>query len=896
MGAARRRDHDGGPDDVTRWLRSVRLRARALFRMDAVDRDLGDEIRDHLQHLIDENLRAGMSIDAARAAARREFGPIPALMEESRDARGVAWIRNGMQDLRYGVRLMRRSPGLAVTTVLTVALGIGATAATFSLVYGVLLQPLPYPRADRLMNLWTTTRAGGLPRSYAGMANVYDWRARNHVFKDIAALRPVANFNLTGVGEPERLNGARVSANLFPVLGVTPLIGRTFNEDEDEIGHEREALLSYGLWRRRFGGVPGIVGRSIQLNGVPHLVVGVMRADFAYPTRDYQIWTPLTFDPADLVSRLNYSFMAVGRLQDGVTLQQARAELTLIARQLEREHPIPNAGTGVEVVPMLDDVVAAVRKPLYLLLGGVLAMLLVGCANLANLLFARALARQRELVVRAALGAGAARLFAQSIAEVVPMVTAGGVLGVLGAAWLLRALVPWLPPDLPRAENIGDLQVPVLLAAAAALATIALVVGAWPAIDAARGSAAGSIGNLSRGAAGGARGTRRDLIVSAEIAATLWLVISAALLMRSFVKVRNVDPGFTPDRVYTLHLAIPRSKYPRDPDVAAFIARLMERVQSIPDVTSVGLVNRLPLAGGAQIGGVEFEGKPATAATPVQSDWRTVTPAYFTTLQIPLLVGRPFTEHDDERAPLVVIIDDQLARAVFGSSQQAVGHRLRIAVAGQPWHTIVGVVGHIRHDRLDADTRPQVYWNYRQRTQDRMAMAVRTRGEPAGVAESIVAAVHAEDPEQPVYDARSLETVVDRSLAQRQLQVALIGAFAAVALALAAIGVYGVIAYAVGQRQREFGIRLALGARSSGIVGLVIGHGLLLFAAGAAAGLLAAFATARVLASLLFNVASVDLPSFAGATAVLFLVAVAACAVPAMRAARVDPALALRAE
>lgn len=878
-----------------RWLRSLRMRLRALTHSSAVDHDLAGEMRGHLDHLVDENVARGMTPEAARAAARRAFGPVTQLVEESRDARGIAWLTNALQDLRYGMRLMRRSPGLAVAAMLTVALGIGATTAMFSIVYGVLLRPLPFRDAHRLVNLWNTAPKRGLPRAFVGMANVYDWRARNHVFEEVAALRPIANFNLTGQNEPERLNGARTSANLFPVLGVTPLLGRTFTEDEDEIGHERVALLSYGLWQRRFGGDPAIVGRSIALSGVPHQVVGVMRPDFAYPTRDYQIWTPLTFDPQELVNRLNYSYTAVARLKAGVTVEQAQAELTIISAQLEREYPKTNEGIGADVAPMLADTVTAVRKPLYILLGAVIAMLLVGCANLANLLLARALVRQRELAVRAALGAGRSRLVAQSIAELAPMFAVGGALGVVAAGWVIRAIAPALPADLPRAENIG-LHVPVLVFASAALAAIALFVGAWPALEASRSGLAASASDGSRGVAGGARrARRRDLLVVAQIAATLWLVIAASLLMRSFLALRQVNPGFNPDRVYSLHLAIPRSKYPNDVDVAAFSARLIERVRALPDVTAVALVNRLPLAGGAQTGPIEFEGVESSFASLPNTDWRTVTPDYFRTLHIPLVAGRTFAETDDERALPVAIVDEQLAKRTFGRVD-ILGRRVRIPIANQPWLTVVGVVGHIRHDRLDEDTRPQVYWNYKQRTQDRMAMAVRTRSDPDGVAQSVVAAIQSVDSEQPVYDARSLEAVLDRSVAQRRLQTTLIGAFASIALLLASIGVYGVIAYAVGQRQREFGIRLALGAGRGGIVALVVRRGLALFAAGGAVGLLAAAATSRALASLLFSVRSFDLPSFGLATLVLFLVSAAACSLPARRAARVDPALALRAE
>jgi putative ABC transport system permease protein len=731
------------------------------------------------------------------------------------------------------------------------------------------------------------------------MANVYDWKARNHVFEDIAALRAIANFNLAGQGaEPERLFGSRISANLLPVLRVSPMLGRGFSEDEDEIGHDNVAILSYGLWRRRFGGDPAIVGQSISLSGVSHTVVGVMGDDFAFPSRDYQIWTPLTFDPNELINRQNYSYLAVARLKPGATLQQASAELDVISAQLEREHPKENTGIGAIVAPMHGDTVATVRTPLYILLAAVLAMLLIGCANLANLLLARALVRARELAVRAALGASRARLVTQSIAELVPMLAAGGVLGFVAAAWAIDAVGPLLPADLPRAENIG-LHLPVLAFAMATLTAITGFAGAWPAIEASRSGLAAATADLSRGVTGGARQARtRDLLVVGQIAVTLWLGVGALLLTRSFAELKGVNPGFNPDRVYSVHLAIPRSKYRDDAAVAEFCRRVVERVQALPGVVAAAMVNRLPLAGGVQTAGLEFEGIEPGLVTPgigVQADMRPVTPDYFRTLQIPLVAGRAFTEADSADAPAVGIIDERLAKTIFRGADP-IGRRFRPPIPNQPWRTIVGVVGHIRHDRLDEDGRPQVYWSYLQFSQDREALVVRTQSDPAALAQSVAAAIRSVDPEQPIYDARTLEAVVDRSLASRWLQTALLGAFAAIALLLASIGVYGVIAYAVGQRRREFGIRLALGARRGEIVALVVRRGLMLFAFGAAIGLLAAAATGRALASLLYNVTRFDLPSIGAATLVLFLVALAACALPARRAAQVDPSLALRAE
>jgi putative ABC transport system permease protein len=879
-----------------RLIDVLRMRVRALLRSNAVDDDLRGEMAEHIERLAAEQMARGLSPQAAYDAARREFGPVTQLMEQSRDARGVTLLTTLAHDLRYGVRLMRRTPGFAAAAILTIALGIGATTAMFSVVYGVVLKPLPYGDADRLVNLWSTAPSRGLPRAFVAMANVYDWKARNHVFEDVAALRAIANFNLSGQdSEPERLLGSRMAANVLPVLRVSPLIGRGFTEDEDEIGHERVALLSYGLWRRRFGGDPSIVGQSIALSGVPHTVVGVMGPDFAFPSRDYQIWTPLTFDPQELVNRQNYSYLAVARLKPGVTVAQAAADLDVISAQLAAEHP-QNAGIGTAVLPMLDDTVASVRTPLYVLLAAVLAMLLIGCANLANLLLARALARQRELAVRAALGAGRARLVMQSIAEVMPLLVIGGALGLLVAAWAIDAAVPLLPADLPRAENIG-LQLPVLAFAIAMMSAVTVFVGAWPARAAARGGLVAA-SDVSRGVTGGGRRARtRDLLVVVQIAATLWLSIGATLLTRSFAELKRVSPGFDAERVYSLHLAIPRTKYQNDREVAAFMRRILDRVEALPGVTAAGMVNRLPLAGGAQTSPIEFEGVTRADArlVEIQADLRPITPDYFRALRIPLITGRAFTEDDGPDRPVVGIIDERAAKTIYGGASP-IGRRFRPAVPNQRWVTIVGVVGHVRHDRLDEDGRPQVYWSYRQNTQDREALVVRTDDDPAALAQSIAAAIRSVDPEQPIYDARTLAAVVDRSVAQRWLQTTLLAAFASMAILLASIGVYGVIAYGVGQRTREFGIRLALGARRAEIVRGVLRRGAALFAAGAVVGLAAAAASARVFSTLLFNVTAFDLVSFAAATAILFVVALTACGLPARRAAGVDPSVALRTE
>jgi putative ABC transport system permease protein len=876
---------------MTRRLTMALRRLRSLFFGGAADADMDEEIRAHLDHLVAENRAAGMDPAAARAAALRSFGGVAQVAEACRDARGWRWLASAPQDLVHGVRLLRRAPGFTAAAVLTIALGMGATTAIFSLVYSVLLRPLPFGEPERLVVLWTTAPRLGLTRAFAGAANARDWQQHNGVFEDVALVRTIANFNLVGEGEPVRLLGARVTANLFPLLRVSPLLGRAFTAEENVIGRQRVVLLSHGLWQRRFGGDPAVVGRTVSLSGEPHVVVGVMGPDFRYPGREFELWVPLTVNPDDYRTRMNYAFVCVARLKPGVTLAAAQADMDVLSARLAARYPETNTQVGAEVAPMLDATVAAVKRPLYVLLAAVGAMLLIGCANLANLLLSRALARRKDVATRAALGASRSRLVAQALTETVPLLLLGGGLGLAVARVLLGVLVPLLPAEVPRVEAVG-LHVPVLLFTAAALGGIALLTGLYPAVEAARASLGHSVSDLSRTTAAPNRTRFRDALVVAQIALTLVLAVGASLLMRSFAGLKGVDPGFSPERVTTLHLAIPRQKYPQDRDVSRFCQQVLERVRAVPDVVSAGMVNRLPLAGGIQSGSLQLEGTQGTIEVP--TDWRTATPDYFRTLQIPLRHGRDFTERDDENAPVVGIIDERLA-ALAWPGETPLGRRFRIG-PDMPWTTVVGIAGHIHHDRLDQDSRPQVYWNYHQRGQDRMALVVKTRGEARGLETSLAALVRAVDPEQPVYDVRTLDAVVDRSLAPRWLQTTLVGVFAALALLLASIGVYGVMSYAVGQRQREFGVRLALGARRRDIADLVLRRGAALFAWGAALGLLGAAGAVRVLASLLYGVSRFDPVSFAAALLVLLGVSAAACGVPARRAARVDPAATLRDE
>jgi putative ABC transport system permease protein len=793
-------------------------------------------------------------------------------------------IDSAIQDLTYGVRLLRKSPGFAAAVIATLALGIGATTAVFSVVYGVVLRPLPYPQQERLVSI------GHEPSwNSVGFANYLDWRAQNTVFDEVGLIKLVQNFNITGDGPPERVLGGRSTAGIFRVLRVSPILGRVFTEEDGRV--EDKVVLSYGLWTRRYGADPAIVGKVIQLNNNPYTVLGVMPAEFQYRNREFELWTPLNINPDE--ARTTFDYACIARLKDGVTLAQAQAEMSVIQSRIATAHPVIKH-LGIYLSPMLDDVVGNVRTPLYFLLGSVLCLMLIGCANLANLLVARSMARSQELVLRAALGARKARLILQSIMELVPLVILGGVCGIVLAYWMLSLLLPLLPSTIPRLEAIR-LDWQVLAFAAVFLFATATVTSIWPALQVMRWNISQSLREAGRttSASGGSARLRSALVVG-QIAAVIVLMVVSALLVRSFITLHNVDPGFRKDNILSVHFAL-SEEYLTNPNFGRYLNRIQERVSAIPGVVSVGMVNRLPLAGQTQTGSLEFEGSTLTLPPGGMSvDWRTATPDYFRTLGIPLIQGRSFEESDAADRARVGIIDEQLARLVW-PNENAIGKRFRFP-GGGPWTEVVGVAGHVRHDGLGVDRRPQVYWNYHQRAQPRMALAVRTNRDPALVSKSVIAAIHQVDPSQPVYDVRTMDEVVERSLSPQWLNMALLTLFASVALALATVGVYGVLSYSVGLRSREIGIRMALGSQRRDVIWMVLRRGIFLAGLGTSIGIVGALLLKRILGSLLYGIQATDAVSFLSASFVLLLVALAASYIPARRAAAVDPSSLLRRE
>jgi putative ABC transport system permease protein len=785
-------------------------------------------------------------------------------------------------ELRQAIRTLVKSPGFAASAILILGLGCAAATSIFSVAYSVLVRDLPYPAPERLVSLSTRLPHAVVSKAPAGAADYFDWRRRQQVFTDLALTRLVANFNLTGDSQPERIRGTRTTAGLFQTLGVAPLIGRTFTEAE-QLDPEQAAtiaVLSYSLWQRRFGGDPDILNRKIRINGRDTKVIGIMPPEFHYPSRDYELWEPLFYPPEELRDRSDLSYASVARLRPGVTIDQARAQMNAIAADLAREYPRTNRDLGIYVEPLLGDITESVRPAIWLLLAAVGMLFLIGCVNLANLLLARATGRQAEFAIRAALGATRTRLMRQSFVETIPLAIAGAALGILGADSILKLMVPLLPPGLPRVEEIA-IHLPVLLF------TIALSIAAAFAVSIAPASHVSA--SLQRGPASHSR--LRDLLLCAEIACTVVLLVSAGLLMRSFVNVRTTDPGFRPGHVLGLHFAVDRATHGNaDPEVWRYLSRLIDRVQSTQGVESAAIVNRLPLGGQTQTLQIEFEGRD----TIVNIDSRSASPDYFRTLGVPLISGRVFRNDDLAGRPNVGILDDRIARQIFGN-ESPIGKRFRIPIVpGMPWVQIVGVVGHIRHEGLDRDPRAQVYWPYAQRTQDRVAMVVKTAVDPAAMTPAIRAAIREIDPNQPLYDVFPMSEFIARTLLAQRLNLVLVGSFAVLALLLASIGVYGVVSHLTARRSREFGVRLAVGATPPHLLAMVFRESLARASVGLAVGIVLSIAITRLLSTMIHGLTALDPLTYSSVVVLLLVVVVVASYVPARRASRTDPVSALR--
>lgn len=873
---------------------------RFLFGRRRRENDLEQEIRSHLEMAAHDRIDRGESPADADAAARREFGNVALVKEITREMWGAAWWDRIARDLRYAVRQMIRQPGFAAVAVLTLALGIGGTTAMFSVVNAAVLRPLPYPEPERLV--WVTEVLPEMAtHEFAPGPHFLAWRDRAQTLDQIGAYVPAVS-TLTGAGEPERLHGVRASAGFLPMLGVTPLHGRHFLPTEDRAGEAGVVLIGHALWQRRFGGDADILGRSLTLDDRPYTVVGVLPPDFRF-FQPADLWVPLALDPEQEGRQYVTNLDAIARLTPGVDREEAQAELEVIRQQYEASMPAnhPVLDGTVRVARLHRVLVGDTGRLLLILLGAVGFVLLVACANVANLSLSRAVTRQREFAVRAALGAGRGRLVRQVLTESLLLAACGGALGLMAAFWLTGMLWRLAGPSAVGAiGDVATLGVDLRVLGFTALTVLlsGVLFGLAPVLQISRVDVARSLKGTSL-AAGFRAGGLRQLLVVIEVALTLVLLAGAGLLVRSFVHLLDVDPGYRPDRLLTLRVSLPDAQYPTADHRRAFYAEVVERASSLPGVRSAALTNHLPLTRLGFHGWLTIPGRsdaagdkpPEHPPTPVSI----VSPEYFNTMGIPLRAGTLFTDSHDAGSPRVAILSESLARQLF-PNDDPIGRQVWVPGPGKGAPTIIGIVGDVRHEGLDAEILPQVYVPVRQSPWASMTLVVRSDGDPMLLGPAVRSEVRALDPHLPIYEMQSMEQRLAQSLSSRRMNLMVVGAFAVLALTLAAVGVYGVMAYTVSQRTREIAIRIALGAGVPNVLTLVVGQGMALVGAGVMVGLIGAWALTRVIASLLFGVSPTDPLVFITTAALLSAIALLACYLPARRATPIDPAVVLRCE
>jgi predicted permease len=808
-------------------------------------------------------------------------------------------MENLLQDLRYGIRLLFKNPAFTCIAVLTLALGIGANTAIGTIVNAALLRGLPYQEPERLFHLWELTPQKDFPQREASHPDFLDWR--NNQSLELAAYTGGGSLSLTGREQAERVATAGVTTNFFDVLGVEPLYGRSFREGEDIANAERVVLLSYGVWQRLFGGDPNVVNQSITLSGSPYTVVGVLPQKFQFaPRGDAELWITMRPSQNQLTRRFMHWVRVIGRLKPGVSLEQAQAEMRTIGQRIEEQHNESHAGTTIKVMLLQEQIVGSVKPLLLVLLGAVAFVLLIACANVANLQLARSTARQREIAIRVALGASRGRLIRQFLTESLLLAILGGGLGVILAQWGLGVLIAAIPEfQLNNMPYLRDLKIDngiILFTFALSLAT-GIVFGLVPALQASNPQLQSTLKEGGQSSVGVARRRLRSAIVVAEIALAMVLLVGAGLMMRSLVNLLRANPGFQTENLLTFNVALLPAKYQNDDQIVAMQAQMIEHLEALPGVQGVGTISSPPLAGGNTTR-FYVEGKPQPApGEETEANWRAISANYFQSIGIPLLKGRYFTANDKDGAPSVVIINKTLADQVL-PNEEAIGKRIiYTGISPQPLE-IIGVVADERVTSLDSKQTGIVYEAHLQSPSSFAAFLARTTTDPKRLSNAIREEIQRLDPEASVFSLRTLEEVIDNapSTFMRRYPALLTGIFAGVALILASIGIYGVISYSVTQQTREIGIRLALGASSGKVMRLVVGQGLQLATIGVGLGLIAAFALTRLLENLLFEVSATDAPTFALIAFFLTAISLLACYVPARRAMKVDPMIALRYE
>jgi putative ABC transport system permease protein len=870
------------------WWKVLLDRLRALRDSEAVHREIDEEMRFHLDMRAEEYVRKGMSPEQAKREAERRFGHLTRIKETGYEVRGGGQLETLWKDLRYGARTLLKQPGFTLIAVLTLGLGIGANTAIFSVVNAVLLRPFPYRAPERLVILQDRGSSG------ASYPNFADWRAQSKVFDSISAVRGNESYNFTGAGEPERVQGRIVSAEFFSTLGIEPVLGRDFVAEEDRQGAGPAAILSYGFWQRRFGADRGVIGKQLTLNNQSFTVVGVTPANFQYGT-EADVTVPIGLSAERFRKRgADPGVEVVARLKPDVSQRQAEAELNLIAEGLEQQYPESNKGRRVLLTPLHESFVGDVRQPLLILLGSVGLVLLIACANVANLLLVRSSGRRKEMALRVALGAGRWRIIRQLLTESVLLAMSGAALGVLLAFWGTSFISSQLPDGIPRLQE-ARVDAPVLVFTLALSLVTGLLFGLVPALQSSRPNLTEGLKEGERGSSG-PRQRLRSVLVVGEVALTLTLLVGAGLLIQSFRRALQVDPGFEAQNLLTMQVSVNNSE---GQQVANFFEQLQQKVSNLPGVKSVAVSNGLPF-GVANFPTFIIEGRPQTENKPSGIRY-TVSPDYFQTLGIGLVRGRLFTAQDTRESPQVVVIDEVLARQYF-PDEDPIGRRLKQS-PDSPSLEIVGVVRHVENQSLDRQGKvpAQFYTNFNQiplqslpGSVRRINLLTRTEVEPLSLASAVRGQVAALNKDQAVFNVRTMEQIVTQSVAPRRFSMLLLAVFAAVALLLASVGIYGVMSYVVAQRTHEIGIRMALGARGRDVSWMVIGMGMKLALAGVALGLMCALAMTRVMETLLFGVSATDPVTFVAIALILTGVTSLACFVPARRATKVDPIIALR--
>ncbi len=884
-----------------RWLYTVPLRLRALFLRRQLDQELEEELQAHLEERTDQYIEQGMSAEEAHYAALREFGNVELAKQNCRDARKVLWVQNFIEDVRFAARMLCKDPGFAVIAVLTLGLGIGANTAIFSVVNTVLLRPLPYREPSRLVFL--SESGPGMPMMYISLANLADWRAKNTVFESMGGYRRVS-ATLTGHGDPQRLLLGPVTAGLFATLGVEPVLGRVITEEEDKPGAAPVVVLSDTLWAREFGHDPTIVGKKLKLDGKWYTVIGVFpNSRLPLYWRQIDAFTSLGQLENEIGGPKRRAFhlgvLAYARLKPGVSLEQARAQMQAIARQLEQQYPQTNSGQGVAVQPLLQKVVGEVSHQLKLLMGAVALVLLIACANVANLLTSRSLVRRREIAIRRALGAGPIRLAVQLLCESTMLALAGGLVGLLAAYCAATALAHTAVSIMPRIEDIS-IDLPVLIFTFSISLATGLIFGVVPALAAYRSNPAEAFhedgstpGPMLR------RMNTRSMLATAELAMALVLLVGAGLTLKSLYRVLQADLGLQTNDVLTGVLNLPEAKYKNDQQLAQAVHRLLQKISSLPSLTAAGF--QTPQLGvGSQVSfHIEDQPKPEDGKDPY-SDFSSVTPGALEAMGVRLLNGRFFNWDDNPTAPPVCIIDDSMAAQYF-PGKSPLGKRIITGVpapskGGRPGWTIVGVVHRMKTDPADPQQLPETFISYAQYPDNRGRLIVHSQQDRATLLPALLKLIHSIDGDLPLYDVRTLSDLVDENVATRRLLVTLLSVFAGIALLLAGLGVYGVMAYMVAGRTREIGVRLALGAKRRDILRLILGQAMPVVLLGAGVGIFVSLCLKDALSAWLFGVSATDPSTIVGVAGLLIAAALAACLIPLRRAIAIDPVIALRRE